>query len=293
MGFATFPVCPCSSPEGSERGLAFPGGATPFEAFPSAAGRSVSPRSDSLTPLFWLSGLGSARVATFGPASFRPSLDLRALLRCEVRCGLSALPPPSCPMLPWAWSQAGSPMRFPPSLRRVTDGRSLCGPKTAWGPAVDDPLVVRGPRGGRPRWSLCGPKTARGPSSPFVVRRPRGGWPWMVPLWSEDRGAVRGNRARRRPARGQGGSASGGVDLIRIRGPEGLWFRLRPSADWSRRTGRCSRLAGHPKAVALLAPRVVRTRRPRRVLVGRAAGHPRASGRRARVRPRGDAPLPS
>jgi len=152
--------------------------------------------------------------------------------------------------------------------------------------------MVRGPRGGRPRWSRCGPKAARGPSDPFVVRRPRGGRPWKVPLWSEDRGPSVGaervvvlpeGRSGRRPV----------VDLTRIRGPEGLWFRLRPSAGWSRGTGRCSRLAGPPRAVALLAPRVVRTRGSRLVLVGRAAGHPRVPGRRAWVRPRGDAPLPS
>jgi hypothetical protein len=177
-------------------------------------------------------------------------------------------------------SRRGRPWLVPPRPegRAGADrGWSRDGPWSAWGPSAVVPLWSED-RAGAVR-SLCGPKTARGPAvdGPFVVRRP---------------GAVRGSRARRRPARGQGGRRPV-ADLTRCRRPEGLWFRLRPSADWPRGTGHCSRLAGRPKAVALLAPRVVRTRRPRRVLVGRAAGHPRASGRRARVRPRGDAPLPS
>ena len=73
-------------PEGTGWGLAFPCGASPFEVFPSAAGRCASPHAGSLSPLLGASGRGSSRVATFGPAPVRSSPDLRALLRCEVRC---------------------------------------------------------------------------------------------------------------------------------------------------------------------------------------------------------------
>jgi hypothetical protein len=273
------------------RRLGAGGSPSPVASHPSKLSppRQVAARHRAPIPSRRCSGfpvLGPTVLPRLGPASFRPSLDLRALLRCEVRCGLPALPPPSCPMLPWAWSQAGSRCV---SLRRSGE-RRVVGPAQARRPrggrpwmVPDGPWAARGPSAVVPLWSedragavrsRCGPKTARGPAvdGPVVVRRP---------------GAVRGSRARRRPARGQVGSASGGIDLIRSRGPEGLWFRSRPSADWSRGTGRCSRLAGRPRAVALLAPRVVRTRGPRRVLVGRTAGHPKVPGRRRGCVPEG------
>jgi hypothetical protein len=172
-------------------------GATPYGAFPSAAGRSASPRPDPLSPLFPVSGHGSARVATFGPASFCRSLGLRVLLHREVRCELvgvaaGGLPDAPLGLVPGGFSDASS--------RRLSE-----------------------------EWRLAGP---------FVVRRPRGGRPWMVPLWSEDRaGALHGSRARRRPARGQVGSASGGRPdskprprgaLVPIASERGLAPRDRP-----------------------------------------------------------------
>jgi hypothetical protein len=170
MGFATFPVRLCPLPEGSELGLAVPAGAPPFEAFPSAAGRRASPPVDSLSPLFPVSGLGLARVATFEPSSFCRSLGLRALFHREVRCGLLALPPPSCPMLPWAWF----PGWFVDTCsRRRTRGLAMVGP-----------APVRRPRRGRP-WVIP---------------------PWS----EDRAGAARGKRALRRPARGQAASASDG-----------------------------------------------------------------------------------
>jgi hypothetical protein len=87
MGFAMFPAC--SLPFARRRGVwgfAFPCGALPFGVFPSAAGRCASPHAGSLSPLLEASGRGSSRVATLGPAPVRSSLDLRVLLRCEVRC---------------------------------------------------------------------------------------------------------------------------------------------------------------------------------------------------------------
>jgi hypothetical protein len=82
---------PVLCPRAGDERLAFPGGATPFEAFPFAAGRRASPRVDSLTSLLLASDLGSSRVATVGPRAFPRSLDLRALLRCEVRCELAGV----------------------------------------------------------------------------------------------------------------------------------------------------------------------------------------------------------
>jgi hypothetical protein len=252
MGFAMFPVCPGSLPEGSGLGLAFPTAPHPTELSPP---QQVGARHRVPIP-----SRRCSRFPVVGPPVLprlapRPSAVRSASGFCSTAKSVassSALPPAGCPMLPWAWSQAGSPMLLPAASPR--SGGWLV------------PLWSEDRAGAGRGWSLCGPKTARGPSvgAGRVVALPEG-------------------RLAQRPV----------VDLTRSRGPEGRWFRLRPSAGWPRGTGRCSRLAGRPRAVALLAPRFVRTRGPRRVLVGRAAEHPGVPGRRARVRPRGDAPLPS
>jgi hypothetical protein len=81
---APLPVAP--RPKAQDRSLGFPDSAPPFGAFPVAAGRGASPRLDALSPLF----LGSSLVPPVLPRvevqAFRRSLDLRVLLRCEVRC---------------------------------------------------------------------------------------------------------------------------------------------------------------------------------------------------------------
>ena len=94
-------------------------GALPFEAFPSATARCASPRSASLSPLFLVSGRGSARVATFGSAPVHRSLDLRALLRREVRCKPDSVAADGPPDAPLGLFPCSSSMRHPFAAPRI------------------------------------------------------------------------------------------------------------------------------------------------------------------------------
>jgi hypothetical protein len=101
-------------------------GALPYEAFPSATARCASPRSAALSPLFPVAGRGSARVATVGPAPFRRSLDLRVLVRREVRCKLDSVAagePPDAPL-----GLVPRRARDASSRRRSEDWRSRLAP---------------------------------------------------------------------------------------------------------------------------------------------------------------------
>jgi hypothetical protein len=91
MGFATFPVGSCPLPEGWGREAGLPRWRHTLRSFPL---RSRSPRVTArrfphvVAPGVWPR---SARVATVGSGAFPRSLDLRALLRCEVRCELAGV----------------------------------------------------------------------------------------------------------------------------------------------------------------------------------------------------------
>jgi hypothetical protein len=86
---------------------------------------------------------------------------------------------------------------------------------------------------------------------PLAVRRPRGGRPRMVPLWSEDRaGVIHGIRVLRRSARGRG-------DWAPVAGLVGSWAPrgfgpVRPVRRWVPKGPPLPVLAGHPRAAALL-----------------------------------------
>jgi hypothetical protein len=119
---------PALCPKARGWGFAFPCGVLPFGVFPSAAGRCASPHAGSLSPLLRASGRGSSRVATFGPAPVRSSLDLRALLRYEVRCesaGVSTDRLPDTPLgLVPCW------FRYLPFAAPRSGGRLVrCGPE--------------------------------------------------------------------------------------------------------------------------------------------------------------------
>ena len=122
-------LLPVRCPKARGGRLAFPGGATPFGAFPFATGRHASPRADSLSSLFLASGLESARVATFGLGALPRSLDLRALLRSEVRCepaGVAAGGLPDAPLglVPGGFVNAVNPATVPKSGGRLAPLRS-------------------------------------------------------------------------------------------------------------------------------------------------------------------------
>jgi hypothetical protein len=155
-------------PKARGRWLAFPGGVLPFEVFPSAAGRFASPRADSLTSLFLVSGRGSARVATFGSAPVRLSLDLRALLRCEVRCEPAGVATDELPDTPLGLVPGWLSMPVPPPLRGV----AVADPRGPEGPlrTAKDSVAAASHRGGS-RWH---------PMNGLQGLGPEGLWSWCV-----------------------------------------------------------------------------------------------------------------
>jgi hypothetical protein len=250
MGFAMFPVCLGSLPEGSGPWLAFPDGATPFGASPSPAGRSASPRPDPLSPLFAVSGRGSARVATDLLASFRRSLDLRVLLHCEVRCGLvgvAAVEPPDAPLgLVPGWfvdalfplSLRGAAVGWARPLRRPGGGRPWLVPprsedRLGTGRGIRGlPVLPRGAGRAAPRVWSAGSSAPRG-FGPACVRRAAG-----------PRGARRCLRPAGRP------KAAARPRRLALSGPEGL------AATRAGRVGR------RPRTLSLKPCRVAAARPP-------------------------------
>jgi hypothetical protein len=236
-----------------------------LRSFPLRVGRRASPPADPLSSLLPVSGGGSARVATFGPASVRRSPDLRVLLYCEVRCrpvgvatakspdaplgfcptrSSTSLPPPvrgSAARLPPLGSEdlgglAGESVAPPPARRQMAGGRSVA------------PPPARRQMAGRPAGKPYepGPRGAFGPVRPLRGRAPKG-LPLQSTRWPPEGGCAVGaaiclgprawaGRGRARDARGR---LPGWLGCF----PEGRRLRPRPAVE----TPRCCAVAAGPK----------------------------------------------
>jgi hypothetical protein len=160
-----------------------------------------------------------------------------------------ALPPTNCPILPWAWSQAGSDA-FPPPLRGVADGWPLRPRGTAetgqgFGRFIAPPRRVGSASDAWPCRALA--PRGFGPVRPARGRAPRG--PHLPPTrWPPEGGCAAGSSACRARRLGR---TEGRARLIPLPAACAVWppargsvaFRL-PMASgpwWVRRRGSNSR----------------------------------------------------
>jgi hypothetical protein len=242
-------LLPAPRPKARGRSLGFLYSALPFGAFPFAAGRGASPRPDALSPSFPGSGLVPPVLPRAEVHAFRRSLDLKALLHCEVRCTLPTLPSASCSLLPWACSQARPRCRYSPS--RVPKGARACAPKGAgWlARAARRPLGLPTGSGGS---SPC-PKVRRGRLRGLAwsgTVAPKG----SVPPASDSVGRPRrAGLAGRRAAPPEGGRAAGTQAGAEPEGPGPLWVGRGLAPE-----GACPwllRCSGEPRRCRTRSPR--------------------------------------
>jgi hypothetical protein len=161
MGFATFPVGFLSF----ARGLGTRGWPSPVAPHPSklSPSQQVAARHRASIPsrrCSWRPTSGPPVLPRLGPGLFPVRSTSGPCSVAKSVASLPALPLASCPMLPWAWSQAGSSMPWlPPPLRGVVGGWPRFGPRTSAGLARESGRFVGLPEGGsgrRPGSDLSG-----------------------------------------------------------------------------------------------------------------------------------------
>jgi hypothetical protein len=177
MGFAKFPVC--YLPFARRRGAG--GSPSPVALYPSECSPPLQAGARHRAPV------PSRRCSGFlvvGPPVLprlapRPSACRPTSGSCSAAKSVAsppALPPTNCPILPWAWSHAGSDA-LPPPLRGVAGGWPPTAPRDRGGLARDSGTSPsrRGGSDPRPMHGLVGPRP-RGASVRCVRRSggPRG-----------------------------------------------------------------------------------------------------------------------